>query len=176
MSIILEAAQFAANAHAEQFRKHFRNRPYFYHVAAVAGRVAEWGSETEVAAAYLHDTLEDTNTTQAILEAEFGPEVANLVVELTSRSKQIGYIGTRVERKRVDCDYLAKASRSAQQIKLVDRACNLEDFLAVKDQAVFTLKYAKESVELLKAIGHADQFLAVYVDGLIQQAFEEFSG
>ena len=80
MSIILEAAQFAANAHAEQFRKHFRNRPYFYHVAAVAGRVAEWGSETEVAAAYLHDTLEDTNTTQAILEAEFGPEVANLVV------------------------------------------------------------------------------------------------
>lgn len=166
--MILKAAKFAANAHQGQYRKNFNKRPYFYHVAAVAGRVAEFGTENEVVAAFLHDTLEDTSVTKEDLEKEFNAEVANLVQELTSYSKQINSKEKRAVRKKMDHDYLAKTSLSAKKIKLIDRACNLEDFLSLPIDD-FSVKYAIETQDLLLAIHDADYELSSYVNLLVNQ-------
>lgn len=82
MNLILKAAAFARQAHADQRRK-YNDRPYIQHPARVAGRVAAHPQVTEamVAAAFLHDVVEDTPHTLDEVSAEFGPEVARLVLE-----------------------------------------------------------------------------------------------
>lgn len=70
-SYIRKAAMFAEDVHGAQRRK-FTNEPYFAHVERVAttvGRSIEYGHDHEViAAAYLHDVIEDTDTLLIDLE------------------------------------------------------------------------------------------------------------
>jgi len=108
-NIILKAAAFARQAHAGQRRK-YNDRPFIIHPARVAGRVAAHpqATETMVAAAFLHDVVEDTPHTLGEVTAEFGPEVARLVEELTNPSK--GSKASRSERKQQDREHLAEVS------------------------------------------------------------------
>ncbi|HLN15596.1 MAG TPA: bifunctional (p)ppGpp synthetase/guanosine-3',5'-bis(diphosphate) 3'-pyrophosphohydrolase [Acidimicrobiales bacterium] len=79
---IVRAGQMAALAHAEQYRR--SGEPYVSHPVAVAAIVAELGLDSEtVAAAILHDAVEDTGLTLEILEKEFGPVVARVVDGVT---------------------------------------------------------------------------------------------
>lgn len=73
-------------------------------------------------AALLHDTVEDTDTSFAELEAKFGPIVARIVQEVTddkSLSKQ--------DRKRQQVEHAAHCSRQAKVVKLADKLYNLRD-------------------------------------------------
>ncbi|MBI4370841.1 MAG: bifunctional (p)ppGpp synthetase/guanosine-3',5'-bis(diphosphate) 3'-pyrophosphohydrolase [Elusimicrobia bacterium] len=73
---------FAAKAHADQHRA--SGDRYLTHCAAVADSLIEWRMDLPtVCAGLLHDTLEDTATTEAQLRAEFGEEIAKLVVGVT---------------------------------------------------------------------------------------------
>ncbi|MCH8149440.1 MAG: HD domain-containing protein [Planctomycetes bacterium] len=88
--LILKAAQLAKRAHAGQLRKYNR-RPYIVHPARVAARTMLLDGVTpdEVAAAWLHDVIEDCNYTAEDLLAEgFSQFAVSLVVELTNPSKQ----------------------------------------------------------------------------------------
>lgn len=85
------ALLFATQKHIGQTRK-FNNLPYIVHPIRVASLVAKQLENTShkeevissvVAAAYLHDTLEDTETTVEELTREFSPAIASLVQELT---------------------------------------------------------------------------------------------
>jgi GTP diphosphokinase / guanosine-3',5'-bis(diphosphate) 3'-diphosphatase len=70
----------------------------------------------------LHDTIEDTDTTPQELEAEFGHEIASIVVEVTddkSLAKQ--------ERKRLQIEHAATLSTQAKLVKLADKICNVRD-------------------------------------------------
>ncbi len=81
-SLVGRAYTFAAEAHKDT--KRASGDPYFTHCKAVAGTVAEWGlDETSVAAALLHDVVEDTSFTLDDVGREFGPEVRSLVEGLT---------------------------------------------------------------------------------------------
>jgi len=81
-STIVRAAQLAAVAHAGQHRR--SGEPYVTHPVAVAAIVAELGLDAPtVAAALLHDAVEDTGLTLEVLEAEFGPVVARVVDGVT---------------------------------------------------------------------------------------------
>ena len=84
--LLLIAAAFAAEKHANQRRKDRARTPYINHPLAVARVLAEEGGVKDsriLAAALLHDTLEDTDTTLRELEREFGKRVALLVAEVT---------------------------------------------------------------------------------------------
>ncbi len=75
---LLKAIAFAADKHSHQRRKDAEASPYINHPIAVANVLAGEGGisdETTLLAAVLHDTVEDTQTTFAELEQNFGPEV-----------------------------------------------------------------------------------------------------
>ena len=157
MSLILAAARFAKEAHGGQSRK-FNGLPYITHPARVAGRVAihDIASEETVAAAFLHDVMEDCGTQRTTLEDLFGDEIAKLVSELTNPSK--GSPLPRGKRKKIDRDHLRTVSREAKIIKLIDRIDNLQEMHGAPND--FIEIYTAESQLLKGAIGDADPKLS----------------
>lgn len=150
MSMILKAAALAVRAHEGQKRK-YTGQPYVTHPARVAGRVALIPGVTEemVAAAYLHDVLEDTTTTRDEIEGVTNPQVGFYVDLLTNKSK--GSALPREERKALDRKHLAEAPIQVRQIKALDRIDNLLEMVdAPKD---FRKLYAAESILLADALG-----------------------
>lgn len=162
-STIMEAAQFAAMAHAGQKRK-YNDFPYITHPARVAGRTAILPGATEemVMAAYLHDVIEDTKYTFEDLKEKFGDIVAEYVLELTGVSKD-RYAGhNRAFRKEREIEYLRIVSPEAKKIKMLDRIDNLNEILGA-DKGFIRL-YAAESKALVDAIGSADIELAIELE------------
>lgn len=152
-NVILRAAHFARHAHAGQRRK-YQDQPYIYHPARVAGRMALHPEATEalVAAAFLHDVVEDTPHSLDEIEEHFGPEIARLVDELTEAS--LGMAAPRSVRMQVDREHYARVSREAKLLKLLDRIDNLE---SIEQAPVnFVHKYCQESRLLAEVIGDAD--------------------
>lgn len=150
MSIIRSAAAFAKDMHAGQTRKYGKfPKPYFTHVAAVAGRVAAWAQHDEVvAAAYLHDVIEDCNCSYDELNSLFGKFVANIVQGLTNPSK--GSKAPRAVRKQMDAEHIAEQMLVTQRIKLEDRCHNLEE--SFEGPIDWVKKYAVETKNLLEHI------------------------
>ena len=86
VAIVLAAAAFAAHKHRDQRRKGADASPYINHPIAVANVLANEAGiadPTILAAALLHDTIEDTATTPQELESEFGATIAAVVAEVT---------------------------------------------------------------------------------------------
>lgn len=163
MSLIVRAAQFANKAHAGQVRK-YTGQPYITHPARVASMVCLHGiaSDETVAAAWLHDVVEDCGVSLGEITTGFGLEVMRLVEELTNGSVLLGLKEQgvpRAERKRRDMDRLKHASQDAKVIKLMDRLDNLTEFATTDDQK-FARLYADETDALLLVIGDADLELA----------------
>jgi len=75
-----------------------------------------------LAAALLHDTIEDTNTTFEELEIVFGYEIANIVGEC-SDDKRLG----KLERKQAQIDHAATISQKAKLVKIADKIANVND-------------------------------------------------
>lgn len=125
--LILRAAQLAAELHQDQRRKGASKRPYINHPLEVAQRLAEVAqvSDAEVlAAALLHDTVEDTAATaEDILEA-FGPKVAALVAEVTD-DKSLA----KAERKQMQVQHAPHLSADAAAIKISDKTSNVLDLV-----------------------------------------------
>ena len=149
--MVRSSAELAETAHAGQMRGHGHDVPYFEHPKWIAGRLAERDDTSPymVAAAFLHDTVEDTDTTLADVEAAAGPEVAELVDWLTDKFTRESQPGmNRRERKKRENARLAGAPHEAKVIKLLDRLSNLGDLRAAKPR--FQRVYADESDALLK--------------------------
>ena len=124
-TLLMKALSFAANKHRNQFRKGSVPIPYINHPIAVADLIVRIGKihdEATIAAALLHDTVEDTETTFDDLEAEFGPEISKLVAELTDNKKL-----PKEERKRLQIEHAPSLSPRARIVKLADKTCNLRD-------------------------------------------------
>lgn len=86
----------------------------------------EAGIEDEriLIAAILHDTIEDTETTEQELIREFGKEVAGIVMEVTD-DKAL----PKAERKQLQIEHAGTISRRAKVVKLADKICNLRDIV-----------------------------------------------
>lgn len=150
MSIILRAAALADRAHQGQKRK-YTNFPYITHPARVAGRVGILPGVTEemVAAAYLHDVLEDTSITREEIEEATNAQVGYYVDCLTNKSKGTGL--PRDQRKALDREHISQAPFEVRQIKAIDR---LDNLLEMTDAPTdFKKLYAQESVLLADALG-----------------------
>lgn len=156
MTALVERARgFAARAHAAQRRK-YTDEPYFVHLEEVAQLVAATGaSDAVVAAAYLHDVVEDTLIGLGQLHAEFGADVARLVWEVTDVSRPAD--GNRAARKALDRAHLARASADGQTIKLADLISNTRS-ITVHDPR-FAVVYLREKAELLTVLGRGNAAL-----------------
>jgi guanosine-3',5'-bis(diphosphate) 3'-pyrophosphohydrolase len=125
VSIVLGASAFAAHKHRDQRRKGAEASPYINHPIAVANVLANEAHVTDpviLAAALLHDTIEDTDTTADELSVEFGAEIAEIVLEVTD-DKSL----PKRERKRLQIEHAASISEKAKLVKLADKICNLRD-------------------------------------------------
>ena len=122
VEMVSAAYSLAEKAHDGQTRD--EGTPYILHPLRVAAFLAELGHRDPelLAAALLHDTLEDSDLTEGEIEAKFGGRVAALVRTLTKP-----YIPSlpRIERDRLYYSQLASAPRDALVIKLADRLDNV---------------------------------------------------
>jgi len=155
--LIEKARNYAVTAHARinQLRK-YTLQPYDVHLKAVAELVASVCDDEEmVAAAWLHDTVEDTPATFEELEAAFGSDVMHLVKELTDVSRPGD--GNRAARKAIDREHTALASPRAKTIKLADIIDNCDD-ICRHDQR-FGRVYLNEAKALLDVLSDGDRRL-----------------
>ena len=157
MNTVERAKVFATAAHAAvgQTRK-YTGEPYVVHPMEVASLVESvGGTEAMVAAALLHDVLEDTGVTVDVLEEQFGSEVADLVLWLTDVSKPND--GNRSTRKALDRQHSAAAPAAAQTVKVADLISNTRSIVAHDPD--FAKVYLAEKRLLLDVLTRADPTL-----------------
>lgn len=149
MNRLLLAIGFAANKHRDQRRKDAVASPYINHPIALANVLAnEAGIDDErvLIAAILHDTIEDTETSEQELIREFGQEVTSIVLEVTD-DKAL----SKPERKRLQIEHAPTISRRAKLVKLADKICNLRD-IASSPPPDWTLTRRQEYYDWAKAV------------------------
>lgn len=155
--LVERARTFATAAHAavKQIRK-YTGQPYIVHPQAVAGIVQTVPHTPEmIAAAWLHDVVEDTGVTIDNIRSEFGDEVAELVFWLTDQSKPDD--GNRAKRKEIDRIHSAAAPAEAQTIKVADLIENT--FSIEEHDKDFARVFRHEKDRLLAALTKADASL-----------------
>lgn len=157
-SLIIEAARFAEFCHRGQTRE-YNGRPYITHPCRVAGRAMTHPLATEefVAAACLHDVMEDCGVTFDELVKRFNSHVADIVYDLTDSTKEQMPTANRRARKAAYAEDLSNASREARVLKLLDRIDNLSEMTGCDPD--FEPLYKEESVLLAKALRGADEQL-----------------
>lgn len=151
------ARQFAEAAHGSiNQRRKYTGEPYIVHPAAVAELVRSVPhTPSMIAAALLHDVVEDTPTSLAAIVVEFGVEVALLVDQLTDVSQP--HHGNRAARKAIDRAHTANASAAAKTIKLADLIDNSRSILA--HDPAFAEVYLAEKALLLEVLRDGDAVL-----------------
>jgi guanosine-3',5'-bis(diphosphate) 3'-pyrophosphohydrolase len=154
LPIVFKALLFAARKHRDQRRKDVEASPYINHPIALADLLCNEAGETDVTvlcSALLHDTVEDTDTTPEELELEFGPEIRDIVLEVTDDKRL-----PKLERKRQQVEHAKEASRSARLVKLADKTCNLRDLASSppenwsKERIDAYYHWAKEVVDRIR--------------------------
>jgi guanosine-3',5'-bis(diphosphate) 3'-pyrophosphohydrolase len=124
--IIIDARRFAREVHKQNIITTVSGdvRPQIEHLQEVADLVwASGGSETEIAASWLHDSVEDTPVTLEDIEKQFGKEVLSLVTDLTDPEnfKML----PNIERKPKQAERVKNKSDSVKRIKLADQISNV---------------------------------------------------
>lgn len=152
--IVLCAYAFAVAAHsAVGQRRKYTGGPYHDHPIAVSLLVAAaTDNRHAVAAALMHDVIEDTQVDAAIIREVFGQAITDLVLEVTDVSRPED--GNRATRKALDRAHLAKASPTGQTIKVADLIDNAESITA--HDADFARVYMAEKRALLEVLTKAD--------------------
>lgn len=155
MSYIVEKAKlFATAAHAAtgQNRK-YTGEPYINHPAEVVDiieRNAIYYTDKQLAAAWLHDVVEDTAVTIELIAQLFGGHIAVLVENLTDISRPED--GNRAARKALDLAHIAECKPQAATIKVADLISNTRS-IAERDPE-FAKVYLPEKLEVLKVLAN----------------------
>jgi len=124
--LLLDALEFASLKHRDQRRKDREQSPYINHPIAVAHLLSVHAitDGDVIAAAILHDTIEDTATTRDEIAARFGESIAAIVVEVTD-DKSL----PKAQRKQLQVEHAPHMSTAAKLVKLADKTCNLRDMV-----------------------------------------------
>jgi (p)ppGpp synthase/HD superfamily hydrolase len=171
-ALIDAARAYAAEAHGGigQLRK-YTNDPYIVHPEEVAALVATRPHTPEmIAAALLHDVVEDTPRSIEEIHQRFGPVVADLVADLTDVSKPSD--GNRRVRKAMDRAHTAAASNQAKTIKLADLISNSASITAHDPN--FAPVYMDEKRALLDALVGGDPVLLARAQQIVADYFEKY--
>lgn len=171
MSLIARAQKFAQRAHENiDQRRKYTGESYIVHPAAVAELVASVPhTEAMIAAAWLHDVVEDTQIPIDEIKSLFGLEVAALVENLTDVSKPAD--GNRAARKAIDLAHTAQASPAAKTIKLADLIDNTKSIVALDPK--FARVYLQEKAALLEVLKDGDPTLWNMAETLMATSWEQ---
>lgn len=166
IGFIIKATQFAAYKHRNQRRKGTKAVPYINHpidLAYLLSNRAGIQDDVVIAAALLHDTVEDTDTTFDEIEREFGRAVRDVVAEVTD-DKML----SREERKQHQIDHAPHLSDRARLVKLADKIANLHDILSSPpdgwstDRKLAYFRWAKQVIDPIRGS-----------DVVLEQVFDE---
>ena len=150
-----EVLKFATMAHGDQKRK-YTGEPYIVHPIAVSEIVKTVPHTDEmIAAALLHDVVEDTHFTIDDINDRFGNKVAELVSWLTDVSRPED--GNRKTRKSLDREHIVEAPAEAQTIKLADLIHNTKSI--EQHDPGFWKVYKQEKIALLDVLTKGDRSL-----------------
>lgn len=170
ISLVTKAMEFAADKHRGQSRKDEKNTPYINHPISLAHLLSDVGDITDayvIAAALLHDTVEDTDATIDEIEDVFGNKIMNIVKEVTD-DKSL----PSPERKRLQIENAAHISHEAKLVKLADKISNLEDMI-LRPPVKWTLERKREyfdwSKEVIDRIRGTNSKLENLFDKIYQQ-------
>lgn len=151
-ALLRRAFAVAEEAHANQLRK--TGDPYITHPATVAFMLAQYGLDDEtIAAALLHDTVEDTDVTLARLEKEFGAEISRLIDGVTKLDR-VRYSN----REQAQAATIRKMVVAMAQdvrvliIKLFDRLHNMRTVDALREEK--QVRVARETLDIYAPLAH----------------------
>jgi guanosine-3',5'-bis(diphosphate) 3'-pyrophosphohydrolase len=169
MDLVNRALLFATEAHASigQTRK-YTGEPYIVHPIEVMMLVRLAGRHTDemLAAALLHDVVEDTPKALGEIVSEFGREVGLLVDDLTEPE----WFGNRAERKAKEARRLSQISPDAQTIKLADLISNSRTIIDRDPR--FAKVYLPEKVAVLQMLTQGDRALRSMAWDLIPAEYD----
>ncbi|NYZ66896.1 bifunctional (p)ppGpp synthetase/guanosine-3',5'-bis(diphosphate) 3'-pyrophosphohydrolase [Endozoicomonas sp. SM1973] len=171
LALIEQARVFATEAHASiNQRRRFTDDPYIVHPEAVAKLVAEVTDEVVmIAAAWLHDVVEDTPVTLSDLRNQFGEDITQLVYEVSKVSGDVA--GDKVLKKALDRDHFAQASPRGKTIKLADMIDNLTS--VVQSAPEFAKSYVPDKALLLPLLKEGDNTLYIRATTVLEQCERE---
>ncbi len=150
LSVVEKAFEQAKSAHEGQLRK--SGDPYITHPVAVAEILADLGLDpSTLAAALLHDTVEDTNYSSDQLRSEFGEEISNLVDGVTKLDRLTYGPTAEAETVRKMVVAMAKDIR-VLVIKLADRLHNARTWQYVEPESA--ARKARETLDIYAPLAH----------------------
>lgn len=169
--LLARAQAFCVAAHCAVGQKRkYTGEDYYHHPLEVAGILAKHAERLTnemLAAAMLHDVVEDTAVTLEQVRHDFGDRVAELVEWVTDVSRPED--GNRATRKAKDREHLAQAPAEAQSIKLADMISNTSSIL--QHDPEFAKTYMREKQELLTVLTKGDRALYAMAEGIVGAYF-----
>src|SRR4051812_34676358 len=151
-ALIERAYHLARRAHAEQVRR--SGEPYISHPLGVALILAELGlDDVTVAAALLHDSVEDTSVTQVDIEAQFGPDVAAIVDGVT-KPDRLKFDSKEEQQAATLRKMLVAMAKDIRVllIKLADRLHNMRTIASLPEAK--QLRIAQETLDIYAPLAH----------------------
>ena len=162
IALVERAFTFSDSAHRGQFRK--SGEPYITHPLAVASILSQWRLDAQgLAAALLHDVMEDTAITKAEIESSFGKPVADMV-DGVSKLDQIEF----TSREDAQAESFRKMLLAMAQdirvilIKLADRLHNMRTLDAMAP--VHRKRVARETLDIYAPIANRLGLNALYLE------------
>ncbi len=172
---LVEAASFAAKKHAGQTRKGANAEPYINHPLEVANLLVNIGKIEDydvLIAAILHDTIEDTETTEEEITELFGSAVCDFVLEVTD-DKSL----PKAQRKQLQIEHAPHLSNGAKYIKLGDKISNIRD-VTDNPPADWSderrLEYVEWGEKVINGLRDVNENLENYFDELTARARKKF--
>ena len=173
LKLLMKALTFAAEKHKNQRRKNVEASPYINHPISLANILCNKALVTDInviCGALLHDTVEDTETTEDELVAESGHDIGSIVRDVTDDKS----IEDKQERKRLQIEHAAHISEPAKLVKLADKISNLRD-VANDSPAGWNLQRRRDYFDWAKQV--IDQLRGVHpgLESLFDEAYSHRS-
>lgn len=173
LKLLIKALTFAADRHRNQRRKNVDAFPYINHPISLVNILCNEVHITDInliCSALLHDTVEDTETTEEELTAHFGQEISSIVMEVTDDQS----ITVRQKRKQLQIDHASHISEPAKILKLADKISNLRD-LAIDPPPSWSIARRREYFDWSKQV--IDQLRGTHaeLEALFDQAYSKRS-
>ena len=179
---VITALEFAAQRHKGQTRKGKNKSPYINHPISVMSTLSKFGEDSEnlLAAAALHDVIEDTAKQKeeiarlsSIIEDRFGSIVLKIVLEV-SDDKSLPY----QERKHLQVINTPQLSDDAKKLKIADKTCNISDLMMdpplgwSKERKIAYLEWAKQVIEGARGVNYK---LEKHFDAMVQESYNKLT-
>jgi len=172
---LLQAIEFASQKHRDQRRKDAAKAPYINHcirVATIAETIGKITDHELLMAAVLHDTIEDTETTESEIASLFGERVLSLVKEM-SDDKSLN----KQTRKDLQIKHAPHVSEDVAPLKLADKIANCEDMLVSAPQGWSeerVLTYYEWSDAVIERLPRVNEALYQHSKQVIEQGYKQY--